>query len=208
MVIITERIDMKMMEGSKLIASGRGPWSHIHGIATQNAQERGELLYLSQCVLRSHFRHGSLKIHIEHVLEVFCSAHVGVVNQPDRPIPVGSGLDLCQADVAEGECRQNFEQNARALVVGKHDAGLEWPVCARDDGLPCKHHETGHVPGVVLDAVGENLQSVKFRCTGAGDRRRVTKVVRRYVLGGAGRIIDSLASHVETQFGERVLTLG
>jgi len=60
-------------------------------------------------------------------------ADIRVVDEPNRPIPVRSGLDLRQADVSKRERRQNLEQHRRSFIVSEHDARFERPIRSRND---------------------------------------------------------------------------
>lgn len=88
-----------------LIAPGRRPRGHIHRVASQDSQERRELLNLRQRVLCPNLRHGRFEVHIEQVLEMLRRPFVRIAHQPDRTVPVRPRLYLRQADVPEGEGR-------------------------------------------------------------------------------------------------------
>jgi len=139
---------------------------------------------------------------------VLGGADVGVVDEADGPVAVRPALDLGERDVPEGEGGEHLEEHGGALlVVREHDAGLERSVRARHDGLPRQHHEAGHVPGVVLDAVGQHLHPVQLGGAGRRDGGRVAEPVGGHVLGGARRVVERLADDVEAHGRERVLAL-
>jgi hypothetical protein len=181
---------------------------HVHGVASQHPEEGGVLLDLGERVLRADVGHGRLEVDVEHVLEVLGRADVGVVDEPDGPVPVRPALNLGEADVAEGEGGEHLEEHGCALLVlREHDAGLEGAVGARDDGVPRQHDEARHVPRVVLDAVGEDLQVVEVGGARRGDGGGVPERGGRDVLGGARGVVEGLARHVEAHGVERELAL-
>ncbi|KAF8039552.1 hypothetical protein BT93_B1922 [Corymbia citriodora subsp. variegata] len=184
------------------------PMGLVRREAPQDPEEGRELLDLGESVLGPDLRERRLEVDVEHVLEVLRRADVGVVDEPDGPVPVGPGLDLGQADVPEGERREHLEQHAGPLVVREHDAGLERPVRPRDDGLTRQHHEPGHVARIVLDPVRQDLKTVQLRRPRARDRRRVAEVVRRDVLRGPGGVVHGLARRLWGQLRQGVLALG
>ncbi|GER57100.1 myb-like transcription factor family protein [Striga asiatica] len=188
---------------------GWGPRRHVHGVTAKYPKERGELLHLRQRVLRPRLRQRGLEINIKHVLEVLGRPHVCVVHKPYRPVAVGPRLYLGQADVAEGERRQHFEEDAGPLpLVREHDARLERPVRPRHDRLPGQHHKPGHVPRVILDPVPKHLQPVQLRRTRRRDRRRVPEPVRRDVLRRPRGVVNRLTRHRQSHLGQGVLALG
>ncbi|KAK3443826.1 hypothetical protein EUGRSUZ_B03894 [Eucalyptus grandis] len=194
--------------GVGLISPGGTPWRHVHGIAPQDPEEGRELLHFGERVLGPDLRERRLEVDVEHVLEVLRRADVGVVDEPDGPVPVGPRLDLGQTDVPERERREHLEQHARPLVVREHDARLERPVRPRDDGLTRQHHKPGHVARVVLDPVRQDLEPVQLRRARARNRRRVAEVVRRDVLRGPGGVVHGLARRLRGQLRQGVLALG
>ena len=71
-----------------LISTGGAPRRHVHWITAQHSQEGREFLNLRECVLCSNLSHGSLEVHVEHVLEVLCGPYIGIIDQPDRTVTV------------------------------------------------------------------------------------------------------------------------
>ena len=179
--------------------------AHVHGVAAQNSQERGEFLQMAKRILGADLGHGSLKIYKEEVIEVLGAGVVAVVNHAQRTLPVGPALDLGQIDVAQREHGQRLEEHAGLFGESADDAGLELAVGARDDGLARQHEEARDVVGVVLDAIHENFEPVDLRGARACDGAHVAEVVRRDELRGAGGVVDGFASDAE--LGERPLAL-
>jgi hypothetical protein len=197
---------------SLVLAGARGergvPRRHVHGVAPEHPEEGGELLDLRERVLRADVGHGRLEVDVEHVLEVLGGADVGVVDEADGAVAVRAALDLGEGDVAEGEGGEHLEEDGGAVgVVREHDAGLERPVGARDDGLPRQHDEAGDVAGVVLDAGCEDLEAVELGGARGRDGGGVPEPPRGDVLGGARGVVEGLAGHVEAHGVERQLAL-
>ena len=72
---------------------------------------------------------------------MFRRPHVGIIDQSNWSMTVGSTLNFCQTNVSEGKRGQDFEQGgspfAFPIVVScKDNARLEGPVGSRDYGLP------------------------------------------------------------------------
>lgn len=183
--------------------------SDVHGITTQNSEKSGEFLNLCQGILRAGIGHGGLEINIENVLkEVFCSAPIEIINDPDGLASLRPALDLCQIDISESESREDLEKDPGAFFVGEHDTGLEGAIGSRNHRLPGEHDESGHVPHIVLNAVCEYIHAVDFGGAGTGDGARVSEIVRGHEFGGAGGIVKSLSGNIEAHESQSVLALG
>jgi hypothetical protein len=133
---------------------------------------------------------------------------VCVVDEADGSVAVRAAFDLGEADVPERERREHLEEHGGALsVMREDDAGLEGAVGARDDGFPREHDEARHVPCVILDAVGEDVQALELSGARRGNGGGVAERGGRDVFGGAGGVVERLARDVETHGVERELAL-
>lgn len=91
--------------------------------------------------------------------------------------------------------------------MSEHDARLERPIGARNDRFPRQHHKSRHITGVILDSVSQDIETVEFRSSGAGDCGSIAEVIDGNELSSTSSIVNSLAGDVEAEFGKSVLAL-
>lgn len=195
-----------MMVGTRISTIKR---SDVHGITTQNSEKSGEFLNLCQGILRAGIGHGGFEINVENVLkEVFRSAPIEIIDDPDGFAPLWPALDLGQIDIPESESREDLEEDPGPFLVGEHNTGLEGAVGSRNHRLPGEHDESGHVPHIVLNAICEDIHAVNFRGPGTGNGGGVSEIVRRHELGGASSIVESFSGNIEAHESQSVLALG
>src|ERR1700687_2669893 len=132
------------------------------------------------------------KVHVEDVLP--------------RPSPHRAGLDLAQADIAQGEHAERLEERARHVLYLKNNGGLVG--VARNEAMivrtsllllrgPASHsahianqEEPREVSFVIFDAGLENAPSV-FSCRlTSRDSRCIVQLSGNDVFHAAGRVIE------------------
>src|ERR1700686_1163061 len=137
---------------------------------------------------------------------VVTAQKVHVKNVFPRPSPHGAGLDLAQADIAQGKHAERLEERARNILYLKHDGGLVR--AARNEATivrtsllflrgPASYsaqianqEEAREVSFVIFDAGLENAPSV-FSCRlTSRDSCGIVQLSGNDVFHAAGRVIE------------------